>query len=197
MLSINRLILFGILSIFTSCMSNGRHLKKKYNCLKTNVIESNHGNREYKVIRTAFVDTLNDWMYLKKVRYYENYPTMFNIQLDTLVFFNDSNNRALLFLQLQRNSNCKCTDIVVLIAAEKDDGKWHFYNSVNFQYIVSEGRSARYSFDELSRMSVTRAMKDGLVTRLKKCKLNNKYITEKWFPEKRKHYHQKFLNNEY
>jgi hypothetical protein len=178
-------------------MSNGKNLTKKYDCLKSKVMESNSGNKEYEIIRKAFTDTLNDWMYLKKLRYYENYPTMYNIRKDTLVFFNDSNNRALLFLQLQSNSNCKCTDIVVLIAAEKEDEKWHFYNSVNFQYIVSEGRTTRYSFDELSKMSVMRTMTDGLVKRLKRCNQDSDYITRKWFPEKRRHYHQKFLNSEY
>jgi hypothetical protein len=114
-------------------------------------------------------------------------------------FFNDSFDRALLFLQLQRNVNCNCTDNVKLISAEKIDNVWHFYSSGNpyFNFIITEGRITRYSFNELSEMTIKRMMIDGLIEKSNTCKVNNKYVSEKWFPEKRKKYHWIFLNNQY
>lgn len=192
------IVVFGILVFINSCTTS-RGLTKKYNCLKKSVETSNVNNVEYQKIRTAFNDTLKDWMFVKKLNNYEYYPLNYVIKVDSMIFFNDSRTRALLLLQLQRNSSCNCTDMVQLISAEKKDSIWHFYSrgNVTFQYVISEGRTRRYSFEELSQFSIKRLIEDGLVKKSIKCKIDDKYITHKWFPEKRIEYHQKFLNNKY
>ncbi|WP_299700774.1 hypothetical protein [uncultured Pontibacter sp.] len=179
------------LLILTSLLFSCKGPEAQQNCLKEN-INALKDTAEYNSIRSAAKDTVTDWID-KNVQFYGHLDRESKWQIDSAVFFNEDNSRALLLLLEVYTTPDSKMDFVNMLAAEKKNGSWYFYTQgfPSIAFDRSNNKNQPYTFNQLSMVSREELMLGGYY-KWKSCNVNYDYVND-WFNEPLEKYHQEYL----
>jgi len=151
----------------------------------------------YKDVQIQLANTLQVWVEsnIKAVQHYKK-----NIwKIDETVFFNTSQNAAVLMVLEQDTAKDAKMDDVQLIYAKKTGDKWNFFyrgmNTLSAEryYRDKKDPTKPYTFEELSNIAKKKIIEGGYFKN-GTCEINDRYIND-WYNENLEKKHQKFLND--
>lgn len=147
---------------------------------------------EYTLIRSAAQDTVSGWI-RKDLKFFGHMDTTTNWQLDSAVFFNEDQSKALLLLlEVDKRPDAKLENVQML-AAELLDGTWHFYaRSMPVIYFDRQenpnGRA--HTHLELSGISRRELLRGGFYKK-GTCNIDYNYVND-WFSDPLREFHRKY-----
>ena len=154
--------------------------------LRTEIILKVSMNKDYEIIRKSLVDSMNMWGDMG-LRYFSKTIKVKISRIDSVVIFNNSKTKALLF------SHGDDIDRVHMITGEKTNNGWFFIYTTQptFTFSIDD-----YTENIVINKTLKLLAEDGLING-NTCKIEDTYINNKWFAEWRKESHSSYLQNKY
>jgi len=151
----------------------------------------------YNDVRQSLQDTIQKWVSANLLGL-QNYHTTRWV-VDSTVFFNRTQDRAILLVLRQDTSADAKMDHIDMILAMKENHQWRFF--LQSMPVITAGRyyngkadpTVPYTYAELSLRARKRIVESGYF-RKGTCEVNDSYVND-WYNPNMEDYHRDFLNN--